>query len=55
MSAAEVIRAVWSVSAEEIQALAETLFAKSGWRLAAVGPGPDADAALAAIANGVAA
>jgi predicted Zn-dependent peptidase len=55
MSAAEVIRAVWSVSAEEIQALAETLFATSGWRLAAVGPGLDADAALAGIANGVAA
>jgi predicted Zn-dependent peptidase len=55
MSAAEVIRAVWSVSAEEIQSLAETLFTTSGWRLAAVGPGLDADAALAAIANGVAA
>jgi predicted Zn-dependent peptidase len=55
MSAAEVIQAVWSVSAEEIQTLAELLFATSGWRLAAVGPGPDAEAALAAISNGVAA
>jgi predicted Zn-dependent peptidase len=55
MSAAEVIRAVWSVSAEDIQALAESLFATSGWRLAAVGPGLDADAALAAIGKGVAA
>ncbi|MGB6770628.1 MAG: pitrilysin family protein [Candidatus Dormiibacterota bacterium] len=53
MSAREVIQAIWAVTAEEIQALAETMFGSAGWRLATVGPGPDAEAALEAITNGV--
>jgi len=54
MSPAEVISAVRSVTAAEVQATAEGLFSGRGWRLAAVGPGLDSATALAAIANGVA-
>jgi hypothetical protein len=53
MSPAEVISAVRSVSAAEVQNTAEELFAGRGWRLAAVGPGPDSESALASISNGV--
>ncbi len=53
MSPAEVISAVRSVTAEEVQATAEGLFLEKGWRLAAVGPGPDSAAALVAVSNGV--
>lgn len=53
MSPRQVIEAVAAVTAEDVQALAERLFVGSGWRLAAVGPGPAAEAALASIANGV--
>jgi predicted Zn-dependent peptidase len=53
MSPAEVISAVRSVTAEQVQATAEGLFSGKGWRLAVVGPGPDAAAALAAISRGV--
>ena len=53
MSPAEVIDAVDAVSADDVQAMAERLFVGPGWRLAAVGPGPDPAAALEAISNGV--
>ncbi|MGC2191262.1 MAG: pitrilysin family protein [Candidatus Dormiibacterota bacterium] len=53
MSPAEVISAVRSVTAEQVQATAEGLFSGKGWRLAVVGPGPDAAAALEAISRGV--
>jgi predicted Zn-dependent peptidase len=54
MSPAEVVSAVRAVSAQEVQKLASDLFSDKGWRLAAVGPGPDAPAALSAISAGVA-
>jgi len=53
MSPAEVVAAVRSVSVEEVQTLAADLFSGKGWRLAAVGPGLDSEAALAAISSGV--
>ncbi|MGH7643745.1 MAG: M16 family metallopeptidase [Candidatus Dormibacteria bacterium] len=53
MSPAEVIAEVRSVSAEQVQATADRLFAASGWRLAAVGPGLAASTALEAISCGV--
>lgn len=53
MSPAEVIAAVRSVSAAEVQATAERLFSGPGWRMAAVGPGVRSDAALSAISSGV--
>lgn len=53
MSPAEVISSVRSVTAEDVQSTAERLFTGHGWRLAAVGPGPEAGVALAAISNGV--
>jgi len=53
LSPAEVIAAVRSVSAEDVQATAQGLFFGKGWRLAAVGPGLDPGMALAAIAKGV--
>ncbi len=53
MSPDEVISAVRSVSAEDVQATAQGTFTRSGWRLATVGPGPDLEVALAAIAGGV--
>jgi predicted Zn-dependent peptidase len=53
MSPEEVVAAVRGVSTEDVQALAVDLFAGNGWRLAAVGPTPERDTALAAIAEGI--
>ncbi|HEY6538445.1 MAG TPA: pitrilysin family protein [Candidatus Dormibacteraeota bacterium] len=54
MAPAEVIGAVRAVTAQEVQELAAALFLDQGWRLAAVGPGPTAEAGLAAISRGIA-
>ena len=53
MSPEEVISAVRAVTADQVQATAETLFSGKGWRLASVGPGPESAAALDAISDGV--